>query len=107
MQFLGMKNNVHLCDSCTHDFPTCKIKSDDVIYGTGKGNDNIAACSLHVPVGMHMDLEKLGVVEVVDEEKVRWAEIIMHTFEYGRPPGSLDGNVYGKADAYLKSAKGK
>ena len=40
-------NKVHLCDSCTKDFPTCD--GSKWIYGNGKGNDNVIACAGYVP----------------------------------------------------------
>ncbi len=43
MQELGMENEVNLCDSCCNDLPECL--QDNIIFGTGIGNDNIAACS--------------------------------------------------------------
>ena len=43
------ENQVHLCDSCRHVFPECPSEEDDVIYGNGKGNDNICACNKYEP----------------------------------------------------------
>lgn len=40
-----LENQVHLCDSCRHVFPECPSEEDDVIFGNGKGNDNICACN--------------------------------------------------------------
>lgn len=37
----------NLCDSCMETIPECP--GDDIIYGTGKGNDNVAACSAYKP----------------------------------------------------------
>ncbi len=42
-------NQIHLCDSCEYNYPDCPSKSDDVIFGTGKGNDNICACNKYKP----------------------------------------------------------
>lgn len=42
VQELGLVNEVNLCSSCCHEIPTCE--SNNVIFGTGKGNDNVAAC---------------------------------------------------------------
>jgi len=47
IQELGMTNEVNLCNSCTKDYPGCNYKN--VIFGTGIGNDNIAACSTYIP----------------------------------------------------------
>lgn len=38
-------NQIHLCDSCEHKYPDCPCKPNDVIFGNGKGNDNICACN--------------------------------------------------------------
>lgn len=38
-------NKVNLCDSCKYNYPDCPSKSNDVIFGNGKGNDNICACN--------------------------------------------------------------
>ena len=43
------ENQVHLCDSCRHVFPECPSEKDDVIFGNGKGNDNICACNKYEP----------------------------------------------------------
>ena len=48
MQELGMENETHLCDSCHEEMPECDPKY--IIFGTGKGKDNIAACNIHNPV---------------------------------------------------------
>lgn len=45
VQEIGMANKVHLCDSCKHEVPTCD--SDNLIFGSGKGNDNVVACSTY------------------------------------------------------------
>ena len=47
MQALGMEDEVHLCDSCHEELPECA--PNFVIYGTGKGQDNIAACDIYNP----------------------------------------------------------
>lgn len=43
------ENQVHLCDSCRHVYPECPSGKDDVIFGNGKGNDNICACNKYEP----------------------------------------------------------
>jgi len=43
MQEIGLENKVHLCKSCCKTFADCNGKN--LIYGTGYGLDNIAACS--------------------------------------------------------------
>jgi len=48
MQSIGMINNINLCDSCRNEFATCKAKQ--IIWGTGKGNDNVSACHIYKPL---------------------------------------------------------
>lgn len=48
VQELGMENEVNLCASCSHEMPTCD--SDNMIFGSGVGNDNVAACSTYAPI---------------------------------------------------------
>ena len=43
------ENQVHLCDSCRHVYPECPSGKNDVIFGNGKGNDNICACNKYDP----------------------------------------------------------
>lgn len=47
MQDLGMENEIHLCNSCHEELPECNPSF--IVYGTGKGNDNIAACDIYNP----------------------------------------------------------
>lgn len=42
-------NQIHLCDSCEYNYPDCPCKPNDVIFGNGKGNDNICACNKYNP----------------------------------------------------------
>lgn len=37
-------NAVNLCETCKYDFPECP-KDSNVIFGDGKGSDNVCACS--------------------------------------------------------------
>lgn len=46
-----VNNKVHLCDSCTHSYPDCSAKGHDVLFGNGKGNDNICCCNQYEAVG--------------------------------------------------------
>jgi hypothetical protein len=39
-------NKTHLCDSCQSNYPECG--PGNIIFGNGKGNDNIIACSLYI-----------------------------------------------------------
>ncbi len=45
VQDLGMVNDVNLCDTCCYEQPTCT--GDNLIFGSGIGNDNIVACSAY------------------------------------------------------------
>lgn len=47
-QDLGQENEVNLCDSCCNIQPSCD--ADNLIFGTGKGEDNIIACSKYTPI---------------------------------------------------------
>ena len=40
-----INNQINLCDTCKHNYPDCPAGKDDVLYGNGKGGDNICACS--------------------------------------------------------------
>ena len=44
-------NQVHLCDSCKYTYPECPNDAN-VIFGDGKGNDNICACSRYETPGV-------------------------------------------------------
>ena len=45
---IGTSNNqVHLCNSCKYNYPECPYDAN-VIFGDGRGNDNICACSKYV-----------------------------------------------------------
>ena len=39
----------HLCDSCKYSYPDCPSESNDVLFGNGKGKDNICACNKYLP----------------------------------------------------------
>ena len=47
MKDLGMVNNIHLCNSCQEEMPECN--PGHMIWGTGKGDDNVAACDIYNP----------------------------------------------------------
>ena len=42
-----LENNINLCDSCKDkdNFPYCPANENDILYGTGIGNDNICCCN--------------------------------------------------------------
>lgn len=42
-------NQVHLCDSCHYGYPECSAMKNEVIFGNGKGHDNICACAKYIP----------------------------------------------------------
>lgn len=41
------QNTVHLCESCKYQYPECPADVG-VVFGTGKGNDNICQCADYV-----------------------------------------------------------
>lgn len=44
--FIRIENNkVDLCSSCTHMIATCPGRG--IMYGDGKGNDNIVCCAAY------------------------------------------------------------
>lgn len=63
---LGMTNKVNLCESCKYEFATCKAKQ--IIFGTGLGNDNVAACDTYLPLRLNEWVE-LADVPLIPEEK--------------------------------------
>ena len=54
MEDENVKNNkVHLCNSCSRDYPECQNETRQIInilFGDGKGNDNICSCNLYFPI---------------------------------------------------------
>lgn len=46
------KTEINLCESCKklEDFPACLPDEENVVFGTGKSNDNIIKCSDYKPV---------------------------------------------------------
>ena len=60
-------NSVHLCGSCQYTFPTCPTHDSDVIFGDGKGNDNICACNKYRPISAQPKQKK--------GKWIRWYEI--------------------------------
>lgn len=47
-QEVGQVNEVNLCDSCCHFQPVCEC--NNLIFGTGLGDDNIIACDGYEPI---------------------------------------------------------
>lgn len=39
---------LHLCESCTKEYPECDATVDGVKFGSGVGNDNIIGCTAYV-----------------------------------------------------------
>lgn len=37
-------NKIHICDSCTYQYPNCG--ADNIVFGCGKGNDNVIDCDI-------------------------------------------------------------
>lgn len=82
-------NQVHLCNSCKHNYPYCPSGSKDVIFGNGNGNDNICACNKYKPSAqsepLHINLNEWVKVKLTDLGK----EIYYHQYDelnkvYGR-----------------------
>lgn len=38
-------NQVHLCGFCKYGYPECPAEMSDIIFGNGKGHDNVCACA--------------------------------------------------------------
>ena len=55
-------NKVHLCDSCKELYPECPADGEDMLWGDGKGNDNICCCAYYVPLTTRKEC-RLGVME--------------------------------------------
>ena len=36
---------INLCDNCAFEIPECAATPGDVVYGDGRGNDNVIECS--------------------------------------------------------------
>ena len=47
----NVKNNaVNLCESCDKQFADCSAKVEDMLFGDGKGNDNVCCCNRYEPM---------------------------------------------------------
>ena len=62
-----LDNQVHLCDSCYCCYPVCPAMNNEVIFGNGKGHDNICACAKYIP----------------SAESVRKAKVMKHKYWLG------------------------
>lgn len=49
INFIHYHNEVNLCDSCKQTYPECPSTIEDVLFGDGKGDDNICACNKYEP----------------------------------------------------------
>ncbi len=58
-----MINTTNLCDSCADAIPRCDPQS--IIFGTGKGNDNIIACSSYQPDSDGEKVNHDGLADIV------------------------------------------
>ncbi len=56
VQELGITNRINLCDSCEKEQPECD--GDNLIFGDGSGNDNIAACAKYGPLKLNSWVKK-------------------------------------------------
>lgn len=43
-----LNNQTHLCDSCKYNYPKCPSENEDVLFGSGVGNDNICCCAKYI-----------------------------------------------------------
>ena len=51
---MEVKNNeIHLCNSCCREYPKCDDEKCDVLFGDGRGNDNICCCNKYQPLLEH------------------------------------------------------
>ena len=44
---LNRENTIILCDSCVKKQPECEAVTENKIYGTGKGCDNVSTCNVY------------------------------------------------------------
>lgn len=40
-----LDNQVHLCGFCKYSYPECPAEMSDIIFGNGKGYDNVCSCA--------------------------------------------------------------
>ena len=72
-------NQVHLCDSCHYGYPVCPAMNNEVIFGNGKGHDNICACAKYIP----------------STESVRKAKVMKHKYWLGVSLNVVGGHTIG------------
>ena len=44
----SIEARLHLCESCTKEYPECDATIDGIEFGCGVGNDNIIGCTAYV-----------------------------------------------------------
>lgn len=66
-------NAVHLCDSCQHSYPTCPSYGNDVIFGDGKGYDNICACNKYLPKSVQPEITLESVIDYL--RSIGWMQV--------------------------------
>jgi hypothetical protein len=72
-----MENNkVHLCDSCRNNYPDC-IENIEMLFGSGKGNDNICCCNKYEPEFKYLRENKLKKQVKFLEKEVKRQKIII------------------------------
>lgn len=47
---IKMDNEIHLCNSCKHEFPICPASYNDMAFGNSVGGDNICMCRKYLPI---------------------------------------------------------
>lgn len=43
-----IEKRLHLCESCSKDYPECDATFDGIKFGSGVGNDNVIGCTAYV-----------------------------------------------------------
>ena len=43
-----IESRLHLCESCTKEYPECDATADGLAFGCGVGNDNVIGCTAYV-----------------------------------------------------------
>lgn len=78
-------NEVNLCDSCKQTYPECPSTIEDVLFGDGKGDDNICACNKYEPSAQLEEAipiswfeERIEKCRMVGERTFSSVAVIMH-----------------------------
>ena len=56
---------INLCDTCTFNYPECDAKGDQIVFGNGKGNDNVIFCKEYF-ISKKKFNERFGRMEYVE-----------------------------------------